>query len=198
MRVLAAISHAMKGMGEMKIDKRLLAVLALAASLFAITASSASAAVWKHGGSNLAKHVEIGLTGGEVFETGTGGMSCEVFATITTAGGSTGTIKKWEFKNCSGAFGDLAGCSVLATEAKTLPWTLDVLTADLSVTNMRIRRTFKAGCKISELDKTVTMTMTPDVTTAITGFEFLGTNGTYKSFGSFTVNSPNSGTYGIG
>lgn len=183
----------------MKTNKRaLLAVLALTASLLAVTASSASAAVWKHGGSNLAKHVEIGLTGGEVFETGTGGMSCEVFATITTSGGSTGTIKKWEVKNCSGAFGDLAGCSVLATEAKSLPWTLDVNATDLSVTSMRIRRTFKAGCKISEVDKTVTMTMTPDVTSAITSFEFLGTTGTYKSFGSFTVDAPNSGTYGIG
>lgn len=183
----------------MKIDKRLLVVLALAVSMLVVTASSASAAVWKHGGSNLAKHTEIGLTGGEVFETGTGGMSCEVFATITTSGGSTGTIKKWEVKNCGGAFGDLVGCQVLATEAKTLPWTLDVNTADLSVTSMRIRRTFKAGCKISELDKTVTMTMTPDVLGAITSFEFTSTTGSpYKAFGSFTVNAPNSGTYGIG
>jgi hypothetical protein len=186
-------------MGEMKIDKRLLlAGLALAVCMFAVTASSASAAVWKDKGVNLAKHVEIGLTGGEVFETGTGGMSCEVLATITTSGGSTGTIKKWEVKNCSGGFGELAGCEVLATEAKSLPWTLDVNAADLSITNMRIRRTFKNGCKVKEVDKTVTMTMTPDVTTAITAFEFLGTNGSYKSFGSFTVDSPNSGTYGIG
>jgi hypothetical protein len=182
----------------MKIDKRLLAVLALAASLFAVSASSASAAVWKHSGSNLAKHVEIGLTGGEVFNTGTGGMSCEVFATLTTEGGSTGTIKKWEVKNCSGTFEELVGCEVVATEAKGLPWTVDVNAEDLSITNMRIRRTFKSGCKIKELDKTVTMTVTPDVLGAITEFEFQGETGTYTSFGSFTVNAPNSGTYGIG
>jgi len=183
----------------MKSNKRLLlAVLALAVSLFAVSASSASAAVWKHGGSNLASHVEIGLTGGEVFETGTGGMSCEVLATITTSGGSTGTIKKWEVKNCKGAFGDLVGCEVSATEPKSLAWTLDVNTADLSITNMRIRRTFKPGCKITELDKTVTMTMTPDALGAITSFEFTGSTTGYKSFGSFTVNAPNSGTYGIG
>ncbi|HEX5928068.1 MAG TPA: hypothetical protein VFY48_01610 [Solirubrobacterales bacterium] len=183
----------------MKFDKRLLlAMLCVAIGAFAINASAATAAVWKHGGSNLAKHTEIGLTGGEVFETATGGMSCEVFATITTSGGSTGTIKKWEVKNCGGAFGTLAGCQVLATEAKSLPWTLDVNASDLSVTSMRIRRTFKNGCSITELDKTVTMTMTPDVPAAITEFEFHGSTSGYTSFGSLTVNSPNSGTYGIG
>lgn len=183
----------------MKIDKRLLVALALAACLLAMSASAAFSAVWKHGAANLAKHTEIGLTGGEVFETGSGGMSCEVLATITTSGGSTGTIKKWEVKNCSGAFGNLAGCQVLATEAKVLPWTLHVDAADLTVTNMRLRRTFKAGCAITELDKTVTMTMTPKApASAITEFEFVGTSSPYKSFGSFTVDSPNSGTYGIG
>lgn len=182
----------------MKLNKRLLAVIVLAIGAFAINASAASAAVWKHGASNLAKHTEIGLTGGEVFETGTSGMSCEVFATITTSGGSTGTIKKWEVKNCKGGFGELTGCEVSATEPKSLAWTLDVNAADLSVTNMRIRRTFKAGCPISELDKTVTMTMTPDALGAIASFEFTGSTTGYKAFGSFTVNSPNSGTYGIG
>lgn len=182
----------------MKFTKNLLAVLALSACLGCLGASAASAAVWKHGGSNLAKHTEIGLTGGEVFETGTSGMSCEVFATITTSGGSTGTIKKWEVKNCKSGFGELAGCEVSATEAKGLNWTLHVNAADLSVTSMRIRRTFKTGCPIKELDKTVTMTMTPDVLGAITSFEFSGSTTGYKAFGSFTVNSPNSGTYGIG
>jgi hypothetical protein len=183
----------------MKSNKRLLlAVISLVIGLFAIQASAASAAVWKHGGSNLAKHTEIGLTGGEIFESGTSGMSCEVLATITTSGASTGTIKKWEVKNCKGGFGELAGCEVSATESKSLPWTLDVNAADLSVTNMRIRRTFKTGCPIKEIDKTITMTMTPDVLGAITSFEFTGSTTGYKAFGSFTVNSPNSGTYGIG
>lgn len=176
----------------------LLAVLALAVGLLGANASAASAAVWKHGGSNLAKHTEIGLTGGEVFESGTSGMSCEVFATITTSGGSTGTIKKWEVKNCGGAFGELAGCQVTATEPKNLPWTIDVNATDISVTGMKIRRTFKAGCKISEIEKSVTMTMTPDVLGAITSFEFTGSTTGYKAFGSLTVNAPNSGTYGIG
>jgi len=183
----------------MKSNKRLLlTVLAVAVGLLSVNAASASAAVWKHGGSNLAKHVEFNLTGGEVFETGSSGMSCEVLATITTSGGSTGTIKKWEVKNCGGAFGELAGCQVAATEPKNLPWTIDVNATDISVTGMRIRRTFKAGCKIAEVDKTVTMTMTPDVLGAITSFEFTGSTTGYKAFGSLTVDAPNSGTYGIG
>jgi hypothetical protein len=183
----------------MKSNKRLLlAVLALAVGLIGINAAAASAAVWKHGGSNLGTHTEIGLTGGEVFEFGTSGMSCEVFATITTSGGSTGTIKKWEVKNCGGGFGELAGCEVSATEPKSLSWALDVNATDLSVTNMRIRRTFKTGCPIKEIDKTVTLTMTPDVPGAIAEFEFHGSATSYTSFGSLQVNAPNSGTYGIG
>lgn len=183
----------------MKLNKRLLlALLALAVGSLVVNASAASAAVWKHGASNLATHTEIGLTGGEVFESGTSGMSCEVLATITTSGGSTGTIKKWEVKNCGGGFGELAGCQVTATQPINLPWTIDVNAADIAVTSMRIRRTFKAGCKISEIEKTVTMTMTPDVLGAITSFEFSGSTTGYKAFGSLSVDAPNSGTYGIG
>jgi len=184
----------------MKLDKRLLlAVLALAVSVFAINASAASAAVWKDKGVNVTKHVTFNLTGGEVFDSGTGGMSCEVLATITTEGGSTGKISKWEVKNCGGAFGDLASCQILATEPKSLPWSIDVNATDLTITNMRIRRTFKTGCATKELDKTVaSMTVTLNTPSAITEVEFLGTNGAYESFGSLVVDSPNSGTYGIG
>ncbi len=184
----------------MKSNKRqLLAVLTLAVSLFAVSASVASAAVWKDKGVNVAKHVSFNLTGGEVFDTGTGGMSCQVFATITTEGGSTGKISKWEVKNCSGAFGDLASCQILATEPKSLPWTIDVNATDLSITNMRIRRTFKNGCAIKEVDKTVTSTtVTLNTPSAITEVEFVGINGAYEAFGSMTVDAPNSGTYGIG
>lgn len=183
----------------MRSNKRLLlAGLAVAVGLLGVTAASASAAVWKHGGSNLAAHTELKLTGGEVFENGNGGMSCEVLATLTTSGGSTGTITKWEVKNCGGGFGELTNCEVAATESKGLNWTHHVLETDISITSMRIRRTFKAGCPIGELDKTVTMTLTPDDPAAITEFEFHGSTTGYTSFGSFTVNAPNSGTYGIG
>ena len=182
----------------MKLNRSLLAVLPLAACLLAVTASPAISAVWKHHHTNLTKAVEIGLSGGEVFEIGTGGMSCEVFATIATSGGSVGTIKKWEVKNCSGGFGSLAGCEVLATEAKGLPWPLHVNATDLSVTNVRIRRTFKAGCAVKEIDKTVTLTMTLIPPSTITEIEFVGSSVGYKMFGSFTLDPPSSGTYGIG
>jgi len=182
----------------MKIHKSLLAALALAACLLVVTASAASAAVWKHHEMNVTKAIEIPMTGGEVFETGSGGMTCETRATIATSGGSIGTIKKWEVKKCSGGFGNLAGCEVLTTEAKSLPWSLHVNTTDLSVTGVRIRRTFKAGCAVKEIDKTVTLTLTLIPPSTITEIEFAGSSVGYKMFGSFTLDPPAAGTYGIG
>ncbi len=44
---------------------------------------------------------------------------------------------------------------------------------------------------------TMTLTPKPELTT-VAEYEFVGENGTYKSFGSFKVDAPNSGTYGIG
>ena len=92
----------------------------------------------------------------------------------------------------------MTGCELATTESKNLPWTVDVNATDLTITNMRIRRTFKAGCKITELDKTYSSTMVLDVPTAITEMEFSTTIAGYKTFGSFKVDSPNAGTYGIG
>jgi len=183
----------------MKIHKRLLlAGLTVAIAMFAVSASSASAAVWKMSGVNVTKFTELGLTGGEVFESGTSGMSCELHATLTTEGGSTGKITKFETKKCSGGFGQLATCTLKASESKGLPWTVDVNATDLTITNMHTRRTFSTGCPITELDKTFTSTITLNTTTAITAMEFLGSIVGYKAFGSFTVDAPNSGTYGIG
>lgn len=184
----------------MKIYKRLLfAGLAVAIAMFAVGAASASAAVWKDKGVNVTKLISIGLTGGEVFESGTSGMSCEVVATLTTEGGSTGKITKYETKKCSGGFGQLSTCTLKASESKGLPWTVDVNTTDLTITNMHTRRTFSTGCPISELDKTLTsVTVTLESPSAITLMEFSGAITGYKAFGSFTVDAPNSGTYGIG
>jgi hypothetical protein len=188
----------------MKINKRLLLVsMAVAMTMFAVvSASSASAAVWKMSGVNVTKLITIGLTGGEVFESGTveptSGMSCEILATLTTEGGSTGKITKWETVKCSGGFGELTKCELATSEPKSLPWTVDVNATDLTITNMRIRRTFKAGCPIAELDKTTSPTVTLTTSTAITEMEFSGSIAGYKNFGSLTVDAPNSGTYGIG
>jgi hypothetical protein len=185
----------------MKIDRRLLlAGLAIAVTMLgALSASAASAAVWKDKGVNVTKLISIGFTGGQVFELGTSGMSCEIVATLTTEGGSTGKITKWETKKCSGGYGELAGCELSVSESKALPWTVDVNATDLTITNMRTRRTFKAGCKISEIDKTLTTTtVTLNTPSAITEVEYTGSIAGYKAFGSFTVDAPNSGTYGIG
>ncbi len=82
----------------MKIEKRLLVVAALAVCLVAVTATVASGAVWKHNHSNLGSQVSFNVTGGEVLQTGSGGMSCEVFGTIQAQSGSTGQSKNGKSK----------------------------------------------------------------------------------------------------
>jgi hypothetical protein len=156
--------------------------------------------VWKDKGVNVTKLISIGLTGGEIFESGTSGMSCEIVATLTTEGGSTGKITKWETKKCAGGFGTFAKCELASSVSLGLPWTVDVNATDLTFTNMHIRRTFKAGCPTAELDKTVSPTVTLlETPAAISEMEFSGSiAGPYKAFGSLKVDAPNAGTYGIG
>lgn len=183
--------------------KRLAIVIAGIACFALAFPVLAQAAVWKDKGVNVTKFTELGLPGGEVFETEVSGvksgMSCEVRAVMTTEGGSTAKITKYELKGCSGNFGKFSGCTVSTQEAKGLPWTVDVKTTDLVITNMRVRRTFSAGCAVTELDKTFTeMTVTLNTPTAITEMEFSGTLTNYKAFGSWKVEGTNSGTYGIG
>lgn len=186
----------------MTIDKRLLlASLTVAALTFAPTApSSASAAVWKDNGTNVTHFIEIGLSGGELFETTEGnGMSCEIHATLTTEGGSTGTITQFVTNECPTGFGAFAECAVVTSEAQGLPWKVDVNKTDLTITGWHTRRTFNAGCATAELNKTISsVTATLDSTSAITEIEFVGKISGYAAFGSFTVDAPNSGTYGIG
>src|SRR5436853_2365111 len=186
-------------------QKRLAIAIAAVACFVLAVPVLAQAAVWKHNGVKLAKFIELGLPGGENFETQVSGewsgMNCEVKATMTTEGGSTAKITKYEIKSCAKAFGKMSGCSVVAKEAKGLPWTVDVKTTDLVVTNMRVRRTFNAGCPVTELDKTITelhLTLKEEPL-KIKEMEFNNSSlGTYKIFGSWTVEGTNSGTYGIG
>jgi hypothetical protein len=186
----------------MKNQHRLAVVVAVCACFALALPALASAAVWKHKGVTLAKFTELGLPGGEVFEAEISGeksgMSCEVKATLTTEGGSTAKITKYEIKSCSGSFGKLSGCTVSAKEAKGLPWTVHVNASDLTITNMRIRRTFNAGCAVTELDKTISPTVTLNTPSAITEMEFNGSILGYKAFGSWNVEGLNAGTYGIG
>jgi len=188
-------------------NRKRLAILGAAFACLALAAPVvAQAAVWKHNGVNLAKLITLSLPGGEVFETEVegvwSGMSCEVKATMTTEGGSTAKITAYEVKSCSGGFGKMTGCELSTKEAKSLPWTVDVNTSDLTITNMRIKRTFKAGCKVTELDKTLTSVKVILNTPAkITEMEFSGSlvgPPGYKAFGSWKVEGTNSGTYGIG
>jgi hypothetical protein len=185
-------------------NKKRLAIVAAVCACFVLALPAlASAAVWKHNGVNLAKFVELSLPGGENFETEVSGvwsgMNCEVKATMTTEGGSTAKITKYEIKSCSKAFGKMSACTVVAKEAKGLPWTVHVNASDLTITNMRVRRTFSAGCPVAELDKTFTsMTVTLNTPSAISEMEFSGSLAGYKAFGSWKVEGTSAGTYGIG
>jgi hypothetical protein len=184
----------------MKIYKRLLFVGVVAAIASLALSASASASVWKDGSTKVTKLISLGLSGGEVFESGgSNGMSCEIHATLTTEGGSTGKITAYETKKCSGGFGTFAKCELSSSESKGLPWTVDVNTSDLTITNLHTKRIFKAGCATTELEKTVaSTTVTLNTPAAITEMEFLGEITGYKIFGSLKVDAPNSGTYGIG
>jgi hypothetical protein len=187
-------------MGEMKIDKRVLVLsTALAVLTLCVTASLAMGAVWKHSGVNLAKETTITFTGGEIAEAGAKGVSCENKMTLTTSGGSTGTITKLETVKCT-TFGELAKCELASSESLGLPWTVDVNATDLTITNWRTKRKFKAGCATTEIDKTVgsvTVTILPTIG-EMNEVEFLGQITGYKTFGSMKVDAPNIGTYGIG
>ncbi len=182
----------------MKTHKRLLLASLAAVMLLVTVAAVASAAVWKDKGVNVTQFVSIGLTGGETFEIDSKhGMSCEIHATLTTSGGSTGKITAWEIKKCTG-FGDYATCAINVKDAVGLPWTVDLNATDLTITDLKIKRTF-TNCLQGTLEKTLSSTtVTLNTPGAITEMEFEGTTGTYKQFGSFKVDSPNSGTYGIG
>jgi hypothetical protein len=185
----------------MKSNRRLLLAGAIAAVVVLAVPALALASVWKDKGVNVSKFVEIGMLGGELFETTAGnGMSCEVRMVLTTEGGSTGKITKYEIKKCPAGFGTFAKCEVNVAEPKGLPWTVHVNTSDLTITGFRTKRTFKGtGCEAPELDKTITsLTVTLNTPTAISEVEFAGETTGYKTVGSLTVEGANNGTYGIG
>jgi len=184
----------------MKIDKRVLGLsTAIAMLALCVTASFAAAAVWKDKGTNVSTPITINFTGGEIAEAGAKGLNCEIKMTMTTSGGSTGKVTALETVKCT-TFGELTGCELASSESLGLPWTVDVNATDLTITNWRTKRKFKAGCATTEIDKTVgsvTVTILPTIG-EMNEVEFLGQITGYKTFGSLKVNSPNVGTYGIG
>lgn len=194
----------------MKSNRRLLIAGVIAAMVVLAVPALALAAEWKdNNGTKVTKFTEFTMNGGEIFETTEGnGMSCEVHATMTTEGGSTAKITKYEIKKCTASFGSFATtkCELNVGEGKGLPWTVDVNATDLTVTNWRTKHTFKgAECKEAELDKTIssmTVMLEPS-TTEMSELSFDGKllsegKQTYRSFGSLEIEGTNKGTYGIG
>ncbi len=194
----------------MKSNRRLLLAGVIAAIVVLAVPALALAAVWKDkNGTSVTKFTEFTMNGAEIVETTEGnGMDCEIHATMTTEGGSTAKITKFEIKKCEGSFGTFktTKCELNVGEGKGLPWTVDVNAEDLTVTNWRTKHTFKgAECKEPELDKTIssmTVKLEPNKT-EVTALAFDGkllTEGkqTYRTSGSLTIEGANSGTYGIG
>lgn len=187
----------------MRSQKRLFVTAIVAVGVMLAVPALAQASVWKDEGENVTEFVELGLSGGELFEVIEGethsGMSCKIHATLTTEGGSTAKITKYETKECPSGFGKLSSCTLASAEARELPWSVTVNTSTLTVKNMHTIRKFSSGCAISELNKTVgEVKVNLSTPSAITEMEWLGEITGFKTIGSFTVDSPNSGTYGIG
>jgi hypothetical protein len=184
----------------MKTRKRLLVSAALAVLALATTAAIASAAVWKDGKTNVSSPIEIKFEGAEFWEPSEGNsMQCKEKFTLKTSGGSTAEITSFEIvKTGCATTGTLSGCELSVAEPKGLPWIVHANAEDLTITSMRLHRTFKAGCAFgTSLDKTINSTVTLNAPAAITELETFGESGGYKQYGSFEAVS-NSGTYGIG
>jgi hypothetical protein len=198
-------------MGEMKSNKRLLIAGVIAAMVVLAVPVLALAAEWKDkNGTKVTKFTEFTMHGGEVFETTPGnGMTCEMHATMTTEGGSTAKITKYEIKKCEGTFGTFKAtkCELNVGEGKGLPWTVDVNPTDLTITNFRTKHTFKgAECKEPELDKTIA-SMTTKIEPIATEMSVLSLDGKlenekkeqiFRDAAAPEIEGTNSGTYGIG
>jgi hypothetical protein len=193
---------------EMNLRKLMVVGCALMLALALAGPASAAAAEWKHEGAALEEHVEIGFIGSEIFITEAGGMLCEVDATLTTEGGKSGQISNYETTKCMGLFGELAGCTVVATEQPGGPWPVDVNETDLTATEVTLLRTFDEGCPVRTIESTIpALTMTSPEPEAISELEYFGGGGAsidggpvgeYEVIGSWFVTGEASGTYGIG
>ena len=176
----------------------LLGAMLIVGALCAGTAASASAAVWKDKGTNVTSFFQLDMTGLETVEIPpfAGSFACEVRVTLTSSGGSTAQITKWEVKACVGTE-DLAKCKLSSYQSKSLPWSVTVTsTPDLSISSGEVVRKF-SSCPILEVaSPATTLTATPDSASAIKEFEFVNTAKTRHGF--LSIDPPNAGTYGIG
>lgn len=194
----------------MKSNRKLL-IAGVIAAIALVVPALALAAEWKDkNGTKVTKTTEFTLNGGEILETTPGnGISCEIHAKMTTAGGSTASITEFKVKKCEGTFGTFktTKCELNVGEGKSLPWAVDVNPTDLTVTNWRIKHTFKgAECKEPELDKTIS-SMTVMLEPNIKEMSILAFDGkienekkeqTFRTFGTPEIEGTNNGTYGIG
>jgi hypothetical protein len=177
--------------------RRLLALLLSATAVLALAGpATASAAVWKDAGVTVAKAFEIGVTGAGSYEpvNGEGGVQCSERFIISFNGVSTTTVSKFENKGSCKTFGSYVACTVSTVEMIGTP-SVTLGTSTLTINSMHMKHTFKAGCAKGEINQTLNVTLTPDLTTKISSLEFLGLTGTYKQYGTYTVETP---TYGIG
>lgn len=178
-------------------NRRLLAVLLAAMAVFALVGSAtASAAVWKDAGVTVSKAFTMNLSGAQNYEVenSAGGVQCSEKMTISFNGVSTTKLESFKNESCT-TFGTYKACTVQTVEAIGSPWTVTLNASNLSVASFRVKHTFKAGCAKGEINQLVTLTMTPDNTEKFTTINTLATSGTFKQFGTLTVETP---TYGIG
>jgi len=120
-----------------------------------VAASSASASVWKDHGTNVSKAIEIGLTGGEIAEAGKRARAAKIHLVLTNLGWQHRDNHQIRKQKAVRTFGELSSCTLNTAEGVGLPWTVDVNTSDLTITSWHTKRTFKAGCATTEINKTV-------------------------------------------
>jgi hypothetical protein len=195
----------------MKLKKSLL-LTAVAVAMLAVPAS-ALAAQWLDGGKSFKEHREMKLAGGEVIELGEAGekdvMLCESTPTISTEGGSTGTLTDTVLpKTCTGLAGKLVGCTVSSVSTSGSPWAVTVNTVDATAKSVKFTYALAAGCSISSIEFTVPeLKLVPlEEPSSIRGFQWSAevsgkVNGATTAvgyFGSGNLPEGEFGTYGIG
>jgi hypothetical protein len=154
-------------------------LLAAASALAAMAAlalpASASASVWMHEGKALGEHVELSLTGGELFEVSGSAMLCNTSATMATEGGSTAQITAYSIDkaSCLGLGGSLEGCEVTTATVTGLPWSVTVNSVDLTAEKVGLSYSFNKACGIQKIEMSFPeLTLTPEEPSAIRRFHF--------------------------
>ena len=186
----------------------LIGAAALVVVALLVVTASALAAVWKQEGKTLAEKVELPLSGGEVIEVGESALLCDSTATLSTEGGSSGSIIAFavEKGSCFGLSGSFEGCEVTAATPKTLPYGVTVNSVDLTLKGFGVTYSF-SGCSVSTLETSYPeMTLTPETLSAIKLFHFGqaatgkldGASVSVTDGGAWQVQGAASEKYGIG